>query len=49
MSGLTRSRESAQRRAGQRHEERCEQRPVPGPQLRALIAGLSLQDAELAA
>ena len=41
--------EPAQRRAGQRHEERCGERPVPGPQLWALAAGLSLRDGELVA
>jgi hypothetical protein len=41
--------ESAQRRARQRFEERCEQRPVFGAQLWALVAELSLQDGELVA
>jgi len=41
--------EPAQPRAGQRHEERCEERPVLAPELRALAAELPLQDGELVA
>jgi hypothetical protein len=41
--------EPAQRRAGQRHEERCEERPVLGPESWALAAELPLQDGELVA
>jgi hypothetical protein len=40
---------SAQRRAGQGHEQGCEQRPVLRPQSRALTAWLSFQDSELMA
>jgi hypothetical protein len=41
--------DAAQCRAGQRHEQRREERPVLGPQLWALVAQLSLQDGELVA
>ena len=41
--------ESVQSRAGQRREECCEDRPVLGSELWALVAELSLQDGELVA